>query len=154
MEVFGNILINYTMIVTCIYFTNLSPAGAQTLFKMLLANINIQNKKSCSTIRLDFHLFLIQGTCSPFPPPPPSLPSCLSVSFMSIRDSMLPDLIGLTFPSNRNPSEGRAGRQLALRGLSDQGRSLSRSWEGWGLFAEQSTITCLLPSAMEWLVTS
>lgn len=133
LEGFRNIIINYTMVVTCISFTNFSPAGAQTLLKMLLAHINRENKKSCSTIRLDFHLFLIQGTCSPFPPLP-SLPSCLSFSFMSIRDSMLPDLIGLTFLSNRSPSEGRAGSSpwAACPGK----ESLPRCWEGWGLFAE------------------
>lgn len=43
---------------------------------------------------------------------------------------MLPDLIGLTFPSNRNPSEGRAGSSAALRGLPDRGReSLSQLGE-------------------------
>lgn len=81
------------------------------------AGYYIEQKKSCSAVRVDFHLFLIQGTCSLFPPSP-SLPSCLSVSFMSIRDSVLPDLIGLTFPLNRTPSEGR---RAALRGPPDRG---------------------------------
>lgn len=67
------------MVATCIYFTNFSPAGAQTLPMMLLANVNTQNKKSCGPIRVYFHLFLIQGTCSPFPPLLPVFPAvCLS----------------------------------------------------------------------------
>lgn len=38
---------------------------------------------------------------------------------------MLPDLIGLTFLSNRSPSEGRAGRQLSMGCLPGEGVSPS-----------------------------
>lgn len=51
---------------------------------------------------------------------------------------MLPDLIGLTFSPSRKPSTGRAGSSSS---------ALRWGWsrEGRGLFAAQSTITCLLP---------
>lgn len=74
-----------------------------------------------------FQTFLTQDTC-PIPP------SCLSASFMSIRDSMLPDLIGLTFPSC----------------------SSHVGWEEHILAGTmQSTMICLLPlAAMGRLLTS
>lgn len=96
---FGNILIICrTLISTLVALISAIASGSKDILKyllMFLTSINIENKGSGSAVRVDFHLFLTQDTCSLSLPHPSS---CLSVSFVSIRDSVLLDLIGLTSP--------------------------------------------------------